>query len=139
MTRGPVLDSGRLPQSKKSRASADPPGLRLRKMRIRRGLTRAKLAELVQMHPNSIKNLENGTTREVNAGNAAAIASALSSTIEDLGLRVRSTAVAPSIRMRQLTPEQRALVQDILSLSEEQYGKLRSALERIRATKGKKA
>jgi len=138
-----VLDSTDVPQSRKShrrrRSPAEPSPSRLRQTRIRKGLTQARLAELAKMHPNSIKNLENGTTREVTAGNAAAIATALKTSVEDLGLRVRSSAVAPSIRMRQLTPEQRELVHDILSLSEEQYGKLRAALERIRSREGKKA
>jgi transcriptional regulator with XRE-family HTH domain len=133
-----VLDSDQVPQSRKSRRQEPPPS-RLRQERIRRGLTQTKLAELAHMHRNSIKNLENGTTRQVTAVNAAAIARALKSTIEDLGLRVRSAAIAPSIRLRKLTPEQRALVQDILALSEEQYRKVRAAVQRIRTAEGKKA
>ena len=133
-----MLDYPSVREAKKA-SRDDPAESPLRKARIRKGLTQAQLAERARMHPNSIKNLENGTTHEVNAGNAAAIAKALKTSVEDLGLRVRSTAVAPSIRMRQLSPAQRELLHDILSLPEEQYGALRAALERIRARKGTKA
>lgn len=108
---------------------------RLRQMRIRRGFTQAQLAQLANMHRNSIKNLETGVTREVTAGNAAAIANALNASVEDLGLRVRSSDVPPSIRMRQLTPEQRELLHDIFSLTEEQYAALRTVLARIKRKK----
>jgi len=133
-----MLDSDRVSATRKSQRQEPAPS-RLRQTRIRNGLTQAKLAELAHMHRNSIKNLENGITREVTAGNAAAIAKALRTSVEELGLRVRSVAVAPSIRMRQLTPAQRELVQDILSLPEEQYVALRAALQRIRSRTGKKA
>lgn len=135
-----MLHSGEVRQNKKSRArrSAEPEPSRLRQARVRKGLSRSQLAEMAGVHPNSIKNLENGTTREVTAENAAAIAEALETSVEALGLRVRSASLAPSIRLRQLSPEQRDLVNDILSLSEAQYAKLRAALERIRAREGKK-
>jgi transcriptional regulator with XRE-family HTH domain len=132
-----MLDSTQVGDAKKWKRD-EPADSRLRQARIRKGMTQARLAELAHMHPNSIKNLENGTTREVTAGNAAAIAKALKTPVEDLGLRVRSGAPAPSIRMRQITPEQRELLHDILSLSEEQYVALRAALKRILARKGKK-
>jgi len=133
-----MLDSGRVGQAKKSAGDEERSDSPLRRERIRKGLTRAQLAERANLHPNSIKNIENGTTREVTPGNAAAIAKVLKSSVEELGLRVR-TKIAPSVRMRQLTPDQRQLVHDILSLPDEQYAALRAALERIRARKGKKA
>jgi transcriptional regulator with XRE-family HTH domain len=132
-----MLDSVTVPVTKRSSRKSQPS--RLREIRVRKGLSRAKLAELAHMHPNSIKNLENGTTREVTAPNAAALAGALDTPVEQLGLQVRSTGMAPSIRMRELSPNQRALIREILSLPEEQYSTLRRALKRIQAAKDRKS
>lgn len=90
------------------------------------------------MHRNSIQNIERGLTREITAENAHALASVLKIRIEDLGLRVRSAVTAPSIRLRKLTPEQRQIVDELLSLPAEDYGLLREAIGQLRQRRSKR-
>jgi hypothetical protein len=90
------------------------------------------------MHRNSIRKLENGTTREVTSDNATALAKALKTPVGDLGLRVRGAAQARSIRIRRLTPEQRQIVDELLSLPPEDYALIRGAIEKLRVKRPKK-
>jgi transcriptional regulator with XRE-family HTH domain len=123
--------------SRRSAAKPEPQSL-VRTTRIDRGLTQTELAMRAGMHRNSIRKLENGTTREVTAENAKALAAALKTSIGDLGLRVRSAIEAPSIRFRRLSPEQRQIIDELLSLPPEDYGILRAAVERLRRKRTKK-
>lgn len=109
----------------------------LRTIRIQRGLTQRELADLCGMHRNTIQNIERGLTQEITAENAYAFSRVLKVPIEDLGLRVRS-ATAPSIRLRQLTPEQRQIVNELLSLPAEDYGLLRVAIGQLREQRSKR-
>lgn len=110
----------------------------VRKVRIQRGLTQQGLADLCGMHRNSIQKIETGLTREITAENADALSSALRIRVEDLGLHVRTGAEAPSIRLRQLTAEQRQLVDELLSLPAEDYALLRTAMARLRERRSKR-
>lgn len=110
----------------------------LRTIRIKRGLTQSELARRAGMHRNSIRKLENGTTQEVTSENASALAGALKAAISDLGLRVRSAVEARSIRFRRLSPEQRQIIDELLSLPPEDYGLIRGAVERLRRKRAKK-
>jgi len=103
----------------------------LRRSRIRRGLTQAQLADMVGIHRNSVQNLERGVTRRVAPALAAALAKALNVTVEELELRVRPAAPA-SIRMRQLTPEQRAVVEELLTLGPEDFEFVRKTISALR-------
>jgi transcriptional regulator with XRE-family HTH domain len=123
---------------KQQTAAATPSQSRLRTIRIQRGFTQARLGELAGMHRNSIRKLENGATREVTSENAKALAAALKSSIADLGLRIRAATEARSIRIRRLTPEQRLIVDELLSLPPEDYVLIRRAIERLRLERRKK-
>jgi transcriptional regulator with XRE-family HTH domain len=108
------------------------PPSRLREHRIRRGLTQAALAGMAGLHANSVKNLENGVTREVTPDNAKALAKALKLPVEELGLRVRRAGPPPSVRMRQLMTEQRAIVEELLTLPPEAFAFMREAIRMVR-------
>ena len=84
------------------------------------------------MHRNSIRKLENGITQEVTSENATALAAALKTSVLDLELRVRAAAEARSIRIRKLTPEQRQIVDELLSLPPDDYVLIRGAIEKLR-------
>ncbi len=119
-------------------SSAAEPQSQLRILRIRRGLSQAALAELAGMHRNSIRKIENGTTQEVASENASALAAALKTSVSQLELRVRPAASkARSIRIRRLTPDQRQIVNDLLSLPPEDYVLIRGAIERLRQKRTK--
>lgn len=111
----------------------------LRKIRIQRGLTQAELGRRAGMHRNSVQKAEDGTTREVTARNAKALAKALKTSVADLGLRVRAEVEARSIRFRKLSLEQRYLVDELLSLPVEDYAFIRGALDRLRRRRTEKA
>lgn len=104
----------------------------LRTIRVKHGLTQTELANRAGMHRNSIRKLENGTTQEVTSENASALAAVLKASISDLGLRVRSAVEPRSIRFRRLSPEQRQIIDELLSLPPEDYGLIRGAVERLR-------
>ena len=55
-----------------------------------------------------------------------------------VGLRVRATTEARSIRIRRLTPEQRLIVDELLSLPPEDYVLIRGAIEKLRMKRTKK-
>jgi len=116
----------------KATVAAPEPQSRLRTVRIKRGLTQIDLARLAGMHRNSIRKLENGMTQEITPDNARALAAALRTTIADLGLRVRATTEARSIRIRRLSSEQRQIIDELLSLPPEDYGIIRGAIDRLR-------
>ena len=118
--------------AKKPAEKRELPPSRLREHRIRRGLTQAALADLAGLHANSVKNLENGITREISPDNAKALAKALELPVEELGLRVRRAGPPPSVRMRQLTPEQRAVVEELLALPPEAFEIMREAIRKVR-------
>jgi transcriptional regulator with XRE-family HTH domain len=106
----------------------------LRIHRIRRGLSQAALAKLAGMHRHSIRKIENGTTQEVTFENASALAAALKTSIAQLEIRVLPAAAARAraIQIRRLTPDQRQLVNELLSLPPEDYVLIRGAIERLR-------
>ena len=110
-----------------------------RVIREQRGLTKADVARLTGMHRNSVSKLENGTTREVTAENAAALEKVLKTSLAKLGLRVRGSAPARSVRFRRLTAEQRQIIDELLSLPSEDYALIRGAIERLRVNRRKKA
>ncbi|HEV7922833.1 MAG TPA: helix-turn-helix transcriptional regulator [Thermoanaerobaculia bacterium] len=102
-----------------------------RATRVRRGLTQAQVAERARVHVNTIRKIENGTTREVTKQNAAHFSRILRASIEELGLKVRQP-VPRSIRVRQLSVEQRELLDDILSLPAATLAAVREAVRAIR-------
>jgi transcriptional regulator with XRE-family HTH domain len=135
----PAAPSGNKPHASDPRGQGQPaagPAL-VRKVRIQRGLTQQQLADLCGMHRNSIQKIEKGLTREITAENADALSAALKIGVEDLGLHVRTGAEAPSIRLRQLTAEQRQIVDELLSLPAEDYVLLRAAVARLRERRSK--
>lgn len=106
---------------------------RLRQLRKDRELSQKQLAELAGMHPNSIANLERGIAKEVTTEHANALAAALHVQPGDLELAIRPEGPAPrSVRLRQLTRNQRQLIDELLDVPEEHYGTLHAALEQIR-------
>jgi transcriptional regulator with XRE-family HTH domain len=109
----------------------------LRAARLKRNLTQQELADLAGMHRNSVAKLENGTTKEVTSENAIALAKVLKASIADLGLRVRAATEARSIRIRRLTPEQRQLIDELLTLPPEDFGIIRGAIRRLRVKRQK--
>ena len=110
----------------------------LRTLRIRRGLTQAGLASLAGMHRNSIRKIEDGTTREITSENAEALASALKTAVTELGVRVRPAIANAAIRIRQLTAEQRRIMDEILSLPPEDFVLIRGAIEKLRQRRGRR-
>ena len=103
----------------------------LRRTRIRRGLTQSQLAGMVGIHRNSVQNLERGITRRVSPALAAGLAKALDATIEELEIRVRPPTPA-SILMRQLTPEERMVIEDLLNLEPEDFEFVRKTIANLR-------
>lgn len=112
----------------------------LKDIRRKRGLTQEQVADLCGMHRNSIMNIENGKTSEITEENAAALSKVLGIRTEDLGLHIRRTAAekAPSIRFRQLSAEQRQLVDELLALPVEDFALVRDAIADLRARRSKR-
>jgi transcriptional regulator with XRE-family HTH domain len=123
--------------SRRSKAATADPQSPLRAARLKRNLTQQELADLAGMHRNSVAKLENGTTKEVTSENAIALAKVLKASIADLGLRVRAATEARSIRIRRLTPEQRQLIDELLTLPPEDFGIIRGAIRRLRVKRQK--
>lgn len=122
-------------QGKPAAAEAQSP---VRTARLKRNLTQQEVADLAGMHRNSIVKLENGTTKEVTSENAIALAKVLKTSIADLGLRLRASVEARSIRFRRLTAEQLQIVDELLSLPPEDYELVHRAVERLRQKRKKK-
>jgi transcriptional regulator with XRE-family HTH domain len=110
----------------------------LRELRKKRDLSQEQLAKLCGMHRNSIYNFEKGTWKEISSDHAAALAAALRVRPEELGLTIRSKGPPPSVRFRQLTPEQRLLIDELMSLSPGEYEMVRAALEHVRRARRRK-
>lgn len=124
--------------SKRPKPAVAEPQSPVRTARVERNLTQQEVADLAGLHRNSIVKLENGTTKEVTSDNAIALARVLKTSIADLGLRVRAATEARSVRFRRLTPEQRQIVDELLSLPPEDFGVIRGAIERLRLKRKKK-
>ena len=136
----PSSSGGDKSRTRRSKPSTEParPDSPVRVLRIKKGLTQIELARRAGMHRNSIRKLENGTTREVTADHAEALSAALKTTIADLGLRVRAAGPPRSIRIRRLTPEQRQLIDEVLSLAPEDYEVVLGALQELRRQRAKR-
>lgn len=89
------------------------------------------------MHRNAISNLERGISKEVSSEHALAIAAALRVEPRDLGLAIRA-APARSVRFRQLSPEQRQLVDEVMAVPAEHLDTIRAALEHVRQLKDRR-
>lgn len=111
----------------------------LREARIRKGLTQIEVAERAGIHRNTIRNLENGNTRQVKREHAAALSRIFGATPVELGLQVRRPAPPLSVRIRQLTPEQRELVNELLSLPPKDFDEIREAVAALRKPEQLKA
>jgi transcriptional regulator with XRE-family HTH domain len=111
----------------------------LRSIRIQQGLSQKALGDLCGMHRNSIRKIETGRTKEITEQHAIALAAALHIDVDELGLHVRSAVVdPPSVRFRQLTPEQRQLVSEVLALPPSEYVVIRQAMEHLRDRNSKR-
>jgi transcriptional regulator with XRE-family HTH domain len=112
---------------------------RLRQLRKERDLSQKQLAKLAGMHTNSVANLERGISKEVTTEHANALAAALHVQPSDLELVIRPEGpTPPSVRLRQLTRQQRQLIDELLTVPEEHYPTLRAALEQIRRSTKRK-
>ena len=97
------------------------------------GLSQRDVAERSGLHRNSIRKIESGITREIAEENANALAAVLGVSVEDLGLPIRRSATeAPSIRLRQLSAEQRGLLDELLSLPAEDFKLIKAAIAELR-------
>jgi transcriptional regulator with XRE-family HTH domain len=128
------------PAGQKRSASTITVESRLREMRLNRGLSQDQLADLAGMHRNTIYRLEAGLTKEVTQDHAVALAAALHSTPRELALTIHRAGIdAPrSVRFRQLSPEQRQLIDELMALPAEDYATINAALQTLRAAKRRK-
>jgi len=110
---------------------------RLRELREEAELSQEELGERAGIHRNTIYNLEKGVTKEITAEGAAALAAALRVRPRDLGLNIRRAAPR-SVRFRQLTTEQRQLVDELLTFAPEHFSRIRAALEHVRRSMKRK-
>ena len=133
-----MRDISRSRASQKRSNTVTTGGSQLRKLREERELSQEQLAELAGMHRNSIIKLEKGVSREMSSEHATALAAALRVRPADLGITIRSGIAPRSVRFRQLTLEQRQLVDELLSLPPEHYTKIRAAMEHLRQANARK-
>lgn len=112
------------------------PGGRARAARIRAGLTQQELADRTGKHVNTIAKLEDDAIgpRVTARGweTVVAVAEVLGTTAEALGYRRKHR-----VRARELTAEQREVIEEILSLPKEDLARIREMLRRFETTSGK--
>lgn len=122
--------------SRPSRREHPTPGQRVRAARIRANLTQQELADRTRKHVNTIANLEDDDLgpRVTARGweTVSAVATALGTTPEALGYRRKHR-----VRARELTVEQRDVIEDILSLPKEELAAIREILRQFEAKRGK--
>ncbi|HEV7763435.1 MAG TPA: helix-turn-helix transcriptional regulator [Thermoanaerobaculia bacterium] len=104
----------------------------VRALRIERGLTQNELADKCEIHRNSLGKIERGITKEVTRETAVALSETLQVPITRLGLRVLADVEARSVRFRRLSPEQRFIVDEILTLPPEAYSRLLEVIDTLR-------
>lgn len=122
--------------SRSSRRDQPTPGERVRVARIRANLTQQELAARARKHVNTIANLEDDAMgpRVTARGwqTVSAVAKVLRTTPEALGYRRKHR-----VRARELTAEQRDIIEDILSLPKEDLAAIREILRQFEANRGK--
>jgi transcriptional regulator with XRE-family HTH domain len=114
------------------RSAAAPNGCRLRELRREHGLSQQDLAERAGVHRNSVSRFERGVWNQITPEHAAALAAVLGVASTELGLQIRpvvSDGAPRSVRFRQLTPQQRKFVDDLMSLPPDDFAVMHSALE----------
>jgi transcriptional regulator with XRE-family HTH domain len=120
-----MLNSGQVPSDKRQ-APSPSPGELVQRARNRAGLTQEDLAERIGKHVTTIRNLEGD--RHFSRGTVEAVARVLATTPEALGFRFRKP-----LRASELTPAQRDLVDELLSLPENEQAKVRQVLSALLA------
>ncbi|HYH07967.1 MAG TPA: helix-turn-helix transcriptional regulator [Thermoanaerobaculia bacterium] len=122
--------------SRPSRREHPTPGERVRAARTRENLTQQELAVRAKKHINTIANLEDDSMgpRVTARGwqTVVAVAKALGTTPEELGYRRKHR-----VRARELTAEQRDVVEDILSLPKDELTAIREILRQFEARRRK--
>lgn len=109
----------------------------MRAARLRANLTQEDLAALARKHVNTIANLEDDTTpaRLTARGwqTVSDVAKTLATTPEALGYRLKRR-----VRARELTAEQREVLEEILALPADDFAKVREILRHLETvTKGR--
>lgn len=129
-----MLSSNSVPSRQRGRRHATTPGERVRDARLRAGLTQEELAARAKKHVNTIANLEDNTTpvRLTARGweTVSDVAKALETTPETFGYRLKRR-----VRAKELTADQREVIDDILALSKSDLAEVREILRRYEATK----
>ena len=129
----PMRNRASRSQSGRGRRNAAPPRAgRLRDLRCERGLSQQELADLAGLHRNSVSRFERGVWNQITPEHATALARVLRVAPAELGLEIRPVVAdgAPrSVRFRQLTPQQRKFVDDLMSLPPADFEFMQSALE----------
>lgn len=107
------------------------PGQRVARERNRKGWTQEELAAAAGCTATTISNLE----RDLRKGRATveAVAAALETTPEALGFRIRKP-----LRANQLNARQRELIDELLSLPEDEQTAVRKLLAEMRATRSER-
>ena len=122
--------------SRSSRRAQATPGQRVRAARLRADLTQEEVALRAGKHVNTIANLEDDTTpaRLTARGwrTVSDVAAALETTPDALGYSLKRR-----VRARELTTEQREVIEDILALPTEDLSAVREMLRRLEQTRGK--
>lgn len=122
--------------SRPSRRAHPTPGERVRAARIRANLTQQELADRTGKHVNTIAKLEDDAMgpRVTARGweTVSVVASVLGTTPELLGYRRKHR-----VRARELTAEQRDIIENILSLPKEELAAIREMLRHFEASRGK--